>query len=243
MPPHMSRRSLLALTAIAAGPEAGMMRILLINPNSNQKTTQMMVRIAQSVAPDNIEIEGATAPDSPQMITDPKELAASAPQVVEIGTHRSHDVAGIIISAFGDPGFNDLRQRVKIPVVGIAEAAMLTASANGRRFGIATTTPDLVASIDARAAELGVANLYTGTRLTSGDPLKLAAEPERMVQALKQAVTECITQDKAQAVVIGGGPLGNAATALTPMFTVPIIAPIPAAVQRMMSLLGQTQKA
>jgi allantoin racemase len=217
-------------------------RILLINPNASQATTDMMVRIAQSAAPNGVEIVGATAQHGPPMIVDPAALAASAPQVVEIGVGASKDVSGIIISAFGDPGINDLRQMVGVPLVGIAEAAMLAASANGRRFGIATTTPGLVASIDARAAELGVGPFYTGTRLTSGDPLKLAADPDRMTEALRQAVSACIELDKAQAVIIGGGPLGNAATALTPMFSIPVIAPIPAAVRRMVGILGLVQK-
>jgi allantoin racemase len=226
---------------IATGP-AAKTRILLINPNSSQATTDMMVRIAQAAAPSDVEIVGATAQHGPPMIVEPTALAASAPQVVEIGAERSKDFSGIIISAFGDPGINDLRQRVKIPVVGIAESAMLAASANGRRFGIATTTPALVPSIDARAAEFGVAKFYTGTRLTSGDPLKLAAEPDRMTEALRQAVSACIEFDKAQAVIIGGGPLGNAAIALTPMFSIPVIAPIPAAVHRMTGILGLAQK-
>ena len=119
---------------------------------------------------------------------------------------------------------------------------MLTASANGRRFGVATTTPGLVASIDARAAELGLAHLYTGTRFTSGDPLKLSADPEQLVYALRLAVSDCIQLDKAEAVIIGGGPLGNAATALAPMFSVPVIAPIPEAVHRVMEILGLAQK-
>jgi Asp/Glu/hydantoin racemase len=119
---------------------------------------------------------------------------------------------------------------------------MLAVSANGRRFGVATTTPGLVASIDARAAELGLARLYSGTRLTSGDPLKLAADPDRLVEALRQAVSACIELDKAEAVIIGGGPLGNAATALRPMFSIPVIAPIPEAVHRVMGILGPVQK-
>ncbi len=235
-------RGLIAPACAAAGPVAGMRRILLINPNTSQTTTDMMVRIAQLVASDNVEIVGATAQRGPSMIVDPTALAASAPQVVEIGSARAKDVSGIIISAFGDPGIDDLRRAVSIPVVGIAEAAMLTASANGRRFGVATTTPGLVASIDARAAELGLAHLYTGTRLTSGDPLKLSADPERLVYALRLAVSDCIQLDKAEAVIIGGGPLGNAATALAPMFSVPVIAPIPEAVHRIMGILGLAQK-
>jgi hypothetical protein len=47
-------------------------RILLINPNSNQATTDMMVQIAQSAASDDIKIVGATAPHSPPMIVDPE---------------------------------------------------------------------------------------------------------------------------------------------------------------------------
>ena len=118
----------------------------------------MMVRIAQSVAAKDVEIVGATAPHSPQMIIDPAALAARRPQVVEIGMTLARTSAGIIISAFGDPGIDDLRKQTKMPVVGIAEAAMLAASANTRRFGVATTTPALVPSIDARAAGLGLAS-------------------------------------------------------------------------------------
>jgi allantoin racemase len=217
-------------------------RILLINPNSNQTTTDMMVQIAQSAASNDIEVVGATGSHSPPMIVDPEALAASAPQVVEIGLGLGKDVSGIIISAFGDPGIADLRRQVNVPVVGIAEAAMLAASDKGRRFGVATTTPKLAPSIDARAAELGLAQLYTGTRLTSEDPNKLVADPGRLVEALRQVVSTCIELDKAEAVIIGGGPLGNAATALTPMFSIPVIAPIPAAVHRLIEILGLVQK-
>jgi allantoin racemase len=242
-----SRRNLLAVTGAASmaglmasrGPAhaAAAHRIVLINPNSNQATTDMMVRIAQSAAPDDVEIVGATAPRGPLMIIDPEALAASAPQVVEIGLGLGKDVSGIIISAFGDPGWADLRRQAKVPVVGIAEAAMLSASDKGRRFGVATTTPKLVASIDARAAELGLAKLYTGTRVTSEDPNRLVADPDRLVEALRQVVSACVELDKAEAVIIGGGPLGNAAIALTPMFSIPVIAPIPAAVHRILDLV------
>jgi len=215
-----------------------MTRILLINPNSSQATTDMMVRIAQSAAPNGVEIVGATVQHGVSMIVDPVALAASASNVVEIGVHLGTGVSGIIIGAFGDPGIAELRQRVKISVVGIAEAAMLAASANDRRFGIATTTPRLVASLDARVAELGLSHLYTGTRVAAGGPAKLATNPDRMTEALRQAVSACIKLDKAEAVIIGGGPLGNAAIALTPMFGIPVIAPIPAAVRLVMNRLA-----
>jgi allantoin racemase len=242
-----------------------MTRILLINPNTSQATTDMMVAIAQAALSDYARagyagsdcagfdyagsdrvgsdradcVIGATARHGPPMIVDAAALTAAAAEVVDLGVRFGRDVSGMIVSAFGDPGLACLRREVAVPVVGIAEAAMLEAAGATRRFGIATVTPDLVVPIDARATALGLGHLYTGIRLTAGDPAALAADPDRLVTALADAVQCCIRDDKAEAVVIGGGPLGAAATVLASRFAVPVIAPIPAAVRRLMALLGR----
>ena len=53
---------------------------------------------------------------------------------------------------------------------------------------------------------------------------------ERMVAD----VAEVVRLGTQLAVVIGGGPLGQAAIDLAPRFTTPVIAPIPAAMRRLM---------
>ena len=168
------------------------------------------------------------------MIVEADQLAAAAPGVIELGLSGECDVDGIIVSAFGDPGLAALRRQVRVPVVGIAEAAMLEAATEGRRFGVATVTPGLVEPIAERVRQLGITCFYAGIRLTSDDPLTLASDPERLIEALAKAVYESIRCDGAEAVVIGGGPLGQAAIDLAPRFTTPVIAPIPAAMRRLM---------
>jgi Asp/Glu/hydantoin racemase len=150
---------------------------------------------------------------------------------------------GVIVSAFGDPGIELLRREASVPVVGIAEASMLAASEGRRRFGIATVTPELVSPIEGRAAALGLRALYTGIRLTQGDPRALAADPQALEEALAKAVQCCIDEDGAQAVIIGGGPLGQAALALAPRFDVPVIAPISAAMRLLCSRFAATRGA
>lgn len=217
-----------------------MRRILLINPNSARATTEMMVGLAREAAPGGVVVEGATATRSPTMIVTRGALEAAGPEVVAIGVAQAGAYAGIIVSAFGDPGLTELRQRVAIPVTGICEASMLAASHEGRRFGVATVTPDLEEPIAARAAELGLARLYTGIRCTPDDPVALAGDPPRLLEGLEAAVRACIERDGAEAVIIGGGPLGQVAERLQPMFATPIIAPIPCAVVRVMTLIDQT---
>ena len=50
----------------------------------------------------------------------------------------------VIVSAFGDPGADELARLLRRPVIGIAEAGMRAAAANGRRFAVVTHTGRLV---------------------------------------------------------------------------------------------------
>jgi allantoin racemase len=213
--------------------------ILLINPNSSEATTAMMVGIAQGVVPESITVVGATATRSPPMIVTAEALAAAGDEVVEIGMRWSDAVAGVIVSAFGDPGLASLQRQLPIPVVGICQASMLEAAVVGGRFGVATTTPELVAAIGQRARDYELAHLFTGTRLTAGDPHAVTADPALLRDALAAAVARCFDDDGADAVIIGGGPLGQAAEDLAKSLRRPIIAPIPAAARRLLALMAE----
>ncbi|TYO63974.1 aspartate/glutamate racemase family protein [Bradyrhizobium hipponense] len=213
-------------------------RILLINPNCREATTAMMVAIAKSAMTDGFDIVGATASRAPQMIVTPDALEAAAPEVAEIAQARERACDGIIVAAFGDPGLNAIRAATGPLAVGIGESSMLEAGANGRRFGVATTTPLLKSKIDALPDALGLRSGYTGTHLAEGDPQDLMRDPAQLCAALAGAVEACIAQDGAEAVIIGGGPLGEAARELQTMFAMPVIAPIPSAVARIIRLIA-----
>jgi allantoin racemase len=196
---------------------------LLINPNSSRETTAMMVEIARENSPCDLSVIGATAKRAPRMIVTREQLADAAAEVIEIASREAAKVSGIVIGAFGDPGIQTLRKEVLIPVVGLCEASMLEAAAGGRPFGVATVTPDLAASIEGRAHDLGLRHLYTGIRLTLGDPVALATDAARLEESLGNAVAQCFEIDHAEAVIIGGGPLGQAVVALAELFARPII--------------------
>jgi Asp/Glu/hydantoin racemase len=198
----------------------------------------MMVGIASSELTGDTEVFGATATRAPAMIVDTDALAASGAEVADIAHRYEGACDGIIVAAFGDPGLAEIRARSAVPAVGIGEAAMWAAAKGNRRFGVATTTPALVETIAQLAAKLGLGSRFTGTRLTSGDPVALIADPQALLAGLVAAVRACIDEDGAEAVIIGGGPLAQAAHELQPLFGVPIIRPIAAAVARITAAMG-----
>lgn len=219
------------------GGAGGAKTVLLINPNTSSATTEMMVGIARAAAAGAVAIRGATASRGVPMIVDEEELSSAEAEVLRVGRREGHGVSGVIVAAFGDPGLDPIRADLGLPAVGLCEASMREAAARGRRFGVATVTPGLRGLIDRKATALGFGALYTGTRLTAGDPRVLAADPVGLEEALAAAVDACIRLDQAEAVIIGGGPLGRAASALGSRFPVPVIAPIVAAVHGLLRLL------
>lgn len=212
--------------------------VLLVNPNTSAATTAMMQALARAALPDAFALRSATAARGAPMITSDAELATAVGEVLAIAEREAGAVDAIVVAAFGDPALAALRARVAVPVVGIGESSMREAAEQGRRFGVATTTPGLAVSIADAVARLGLASQFTGTRIPEDDPLRLAAAPDRQDRLLGEAVQACIAQDGAQAVVIGGGPLAASAERLAGRFGVPVISPVAAAMRRVAAVLS-----
>lgn len=215
------------------------MRVLLINPNTNQATTAAMVEIARASDP-HARVNGATAHTGAPLLIDEALLAQGAQAVIELV--RATDFSSLdggIVAAFGDPGLEAARSICSVPLVGIAEAAMAEAATAGRRFVVVTTTPLLASAIERRAAAYGHGTAFGGVRLTDGDINALMADPAALEAALARACERTIAEDGADAIVIGGGPLAVAARALAPRFAVPIIEPVPAAIHLLRARLAR----
>ncbi|MBP0614586.1 aspartate/glutamate racemase family protein [Jiella mangrovi] len=204
------------------------MTVYLLNPNTSRATTEAMTAIAGREAPD-LHIAGLTAPFGPAMIVDEAGLAIGAEAVAAMARTLAErgDADAIIVAAFGDPGIEAVRARFPDrAVTGLGEASFAEAGEGGRRFAVATTTPGLVAAIAERVRLSGLSDLFLGTVLTSGDPQALVRSPARLAERLEEACRQARDELGAEAVIIGGGPLAEAAEMLTDRLSIPVIAPV-----------------
>ena len=202
--------------------------IALINPNTSAASTASMLRIAKEAAGPGIPIEGLTAPFGAPLITTPAALARAAEAVVALAP-QLRAAGAVLIAAFGDPGLSALRDLLAVPVTGLAEAGMREAAQGGRRFAVVTTTPDLRDGIAATAEAHGH-DRFLGTWTTPGDPVALTSNDAALATALAAACARAVDAG-AEAIVIGGGPLAEAARRLAPTSPVSLIEPLPAAVR------------
>jgi len=215
-----------------------MKRIVLVNPNTTEALTALMVEIAREAAPPGVAVDGLTAQSGAPLITCDAELDAAAGAVRALVPELAQVADAVIVSAFGDPGADDLRDMLSRPVIGIAEAAMRTAAHGGRRFAVVTHTGRLVRRMAARADQIGLGAQCAGVLATAGDPAALMAVPADLEDALHALAVRAVAERGAEAIVIGGGPLGRAARALSQRLAVPVIEPIPEAVRHLAGTLG-----
>lgn len=209
------------------------MSVLLINPNSNRATTEAMCRIAGRVL--GTRPDGWTASGGPQVITTPEALDDAARAVASAPVPEG--TAAVMVAAFGDPGAEALASALHCPVIGIGAASVRAASAGEARFAVVTTTAALSERIDALVARYADARAYLGCFVTPGDPAALMADTTALENALCDRIAAAVA-DGASRVIIGGGPLGEAADRLMHRAPVPLINPVAAAAQEILDMTG-----
>ena len=109
------------------------MRILLANPNTSEGVTRRLHDAAVKVAAPGTALVPLTAPRGLPYIASRAEAQIGGTIVLEMLAEHHRGADGAVIAAFGDPGLFGARELFDIPVVGMSEAAMLTACMLGRQ--------------------------------------------------------------------------------------------------------------
>ena len=114
------------------------MRILVVNPNTTEAATSLMLDAGRASASPGVEVRAITAPRGPPYITGRAEAQIGGAVGLEMLAEARGGCDVAILAAFGDPGLFGARELFEFPVIGISEAAMLTACMLGGRFLIVT---------------------------------------------------------------------------------------------------------
>jgi allantoin racemase len=198
------------------------MKLLLINSNSTQTVSDRMVAIARTVAAPNTSITSITA-SGHAVIRSYFEFAEAAVQtVVALKAHApGHDAA--IIGCFGDPGLKAARHELAMPVVGIAEAAMLSAHLLGGYYSIVTFGAHNAMTITDLARNYGLHTRLASVRIAEISYGAVLADPNQAIAACRAACQQALDQDNADVLILGGGPVTGLSAQLAAELGVPVL--------------------
>ena len=213
------------------------MRILLLNPNTTVALTDLMLAAAAPAAATGTVITPLTARTGVPYIASRAEAAIGAVAVLELLAehHAAHDAA--IVAAFGDPGLAPARELFPIPVVGLAEAGMLTACMLGARFGIVTFSPALEPWYRECIAAHGLGARCAGVFAASAPFGAIETVQHEMAEALVDLAHRAISGG-ADVIVLAGAPLSGLARQVRTRIPVPVVDCAVAAVKQAEALVA-----
>ena len=208
------------------------MRILVLNPNTTQSVTDLLHAAGERAASPGTELVPATAPRGVPYIATRAEAQIGGAITLEMLAEMHSSVDAAVIAAFGDPGLLGARELFDIPVVGMAEAAMLTACMLGRRFAIVTFARALGPWYQECVEMHGLQGRCAGVRTLDGAFRSISEVQEEKEALLVELANRAVDEDGADAVILSGAPLAGLAAKVKSRISVPVVDPIAAAVRQ-----------
>lgn len=215
------------------------MRLLLINPNTTQTMTDLMVREARKVLSEGVELTAVTGRFGGRYVASRVTYAIAGHATLEAYAEHGGDADAVALACFGDPALLALKEIAHQPVIGMAEAACLTAAAMGGRFAIVTGGERWGPMLREFVGVMGMSERLAFIQTVAPTGADIAREPERALAMLAEACHACVREHGADSVILGGAGLAGLAARIADKVPVPLIDSLGACV-RMAEQLART---
>lgn len=208
------------------------MRLLLVNPNTTASMTAAIADGASAVAGPSTVVEAVNPLEGPASIESDADELRCVPHLLEVLREAQARRGGdrpdaYVIACFGDPGLDEARALLDVPVLGIAQAAMHAAALVAGSFSVVTSMSATVP----RAWEL--AKDYTtdqclGVYACDIPVLRIDADPTT-IEPIAELCARALREDGSRSIVLGCAAMARFAGPLSRRLGVPVVDGVAAA--------------
>lgn len=201
--------------------------LIVINPNSSQAVTDGINIAIDPLRAFGIPIRCLTLAEGPKGIESQRQADLTIAPMLALAAAQT-DAAGYVIACFGDPGLHALRDQTHLPVVGIQEAAVMTALTLGQRFGVIAILPSSIPRHLRAFGAMGILPRLAGDRALGLGVADLA-DPEKTLDAMITTGLSLRDKDGANVLVMGCAGMASYRTHLEDATGLPVVEPCQAA--------------
>ncbi|MBS0453555.1 MAG: aspartate/glutamate racemase family protein [Proteobacteria bacterium] len=206
------------------------MKLLLINPNISQSVSDLIEAEARRAAAPGTEVTVMTAPFGVAYIETRFESLIGAYATAQVAGEHAHKFDAMVVAAFGDPGIDGLREALDIPVVGLTEAALMSACLLGKRFSIVAISRRITAWYREVVQANGLEGRLASIRCLDTPLRSIGAVQEDHGETLRALCQTAIDEDGADVIIIAGAPLAGLARSIKEQIPVPVVDGVSSAV-------------
>ncbi len=219
-----------------------MTTLYVINPNSSETVTQGIDRAVEPLRAWGTPIRCLTLAEGPPGIESQAQADLTIAPMLRLAAAQA-DAAGFVIACFGDPGLHALRDRTRLPVTGIQEAAVTTALTLGHRFGVIAILPASIPRHLRAFGAMGVTDRLAGDRALGLGVADLA-DPDRCLSAMIETGRTLRDRDGADVLIMGCAGMAAYRPIIEAETGLPVVDPCQAGVAQALTqiALGLTRR-
>jgi Asp/Glu/hydantoin racemase len=214
------------------------MKLLLINPNTSQSVSDLIEAEARRAAAPGTQVSVLTAPFGVAYIETRFESLIGAYATATLAAEHCDRHDAIVVAAFGDPGIDGLRELLDIPVVGLTEAALMSACLLGKRFSIVAISHRITAWYRECVAANGLSDRLASIRNLDNPLQDIGRVQEDHSARLEALCLSAVQGDGADVIIIAGAPLAGLARSIRDRIPVPVVDGVSSAVCHAQTLVS-----
>ena len=198
------------------------MKLLVINPNTTQAVTDMVVCAAREAASRGTRITGVTGRNGPAVIASREGNEQAKPECLALAKRHARGHDAIVLGVSLDTALAELRSRHRIPVVGMTEAGCRVAASLAPRFGVLTFGSHMVPLYGSIVRGYGFGKRLAAVDAVDFHPTAVFLEPDKVGRATLRKV-KAMRALGAGAVVLAGAVYAGMNRILQPLSALPLV--------------------
>jgi allantoin racemase len=216
-------------------------RLLLINPNTSAHITERLAQSARSVLDPHDTLTTVTAEGHPAVVRDAPTLLQANTNAQALASRHAATHDAIVLAISLDGAAVQLREQLPaVPIVGMTEAALLTACLRAQRIGLLTLGASLLPLYKDRVAQIGVSARVVAYAAPEA-PSAFGADAVGVVPELRDILAAACQEMRAagaQVIVLAGAVLCGYSNALQARCAMPVLDGVQCATRQLRLLCG-----
>src|SRR5215212_2429570 len=186
------------------------MRILVLNANTTAFVTETAAAEGRRVASSGTVIVPVTADFGAAIVATRTEHAIAEHAAVELAARHIAGCDAVVIAVSYDTGLKALREMLDVPVVGMTEAALLSACMLGGPIGLISFGRRVWPIYRELIDGYGISGRIAGTRVSDNTTAYKPGDYSALDAELVATAHDLIAKDGAESIVVLGAVMAGA---------------------------------
>lgn len=216
------------------------MKLLVLNPNSSETVTGVIMESAKRAAAPGTELIGVTTKGGTRNIDSAFGDYMSGAFAIRtcLEAVQVHGPDAVVLAGFGRVGIDALKEALTIPVVSIAEASMAMACLLGHRFTTLTMLQQFIPYQQDLVRYYGFEAKCASVRAININVEECVTNREQALGQLTEQIRAIVSEDRAEVVILACAGLCGYDEALSRLAGIPVLDPAAVGVKVAESLVA-----